>query len=257
MHTDTHRDQLDLHTQVANDLRVLLSKYKNPKIGLRQISAKIQVSERTITRLLNKENKPTYQTLYKIYRVIYSTSDDSRLFELLPPIVQDEIKRHNPLKQNSSITYKKEIENEILYDRCFAEIYFLASCSPTSRDLIQLRFGLHGIETVEKMIELGALKQTREGTYTIGDVQANLDAQTLKRVGLSISEKYAKVQNTQTRGNNLIAFYAEGLSDEAYEQWLKIDQEAFYKKVEIANAEGAKGSKRAFTFAVTDTMSLK
>src|SRR5690606_3738082 len=104
MQTDSNKDHLDLHTQVANDLRVLLGKYKNPKIGLRQISAKIQVSERTITRLLNKENKPTYQTLYKIYRVIYATSDDNRLLELMPPVVQDEIKKHNPLKQNSSIT---------------------------------------------------------------------------------------------------------------------------------------------------------
>lgn len=257
MQTESSKDHLDLHTQVANDLQILLSKYKNPKVGLRQISAQIQVSEKTITRLINKENKPTYQTLYKIYRVIYSTSDDTKLLGLMPPVVQDEIKRHNPLKQHSTITYKKEIENEILYDRCFAEIYFMASCSPLSRDLIQLHFGLNGIETSERMVELGALKRTREGLYTVGDVQTNLDAQTLKRVGLSISEKYAKIQNTQTRGNNLIAFYVEGLSDEAYEQWLKIDQEAFYKKVEIANSEGSKGNKRAFTFTATDTMSLK
>ncbi|EQC48323.1 DNA-binding helix-turn-helix protein [Bacteriovorax sp. BSW11_IV] len=257
MEIETSNQEIDLKRQVAIDLKKKLSEFRDPKIGMRLLAEKVDVSERTLHRLLNEQNRPTYQTLYKLYRVLFSTTNDSLLLELVPPVVKDEIEKYNPNTQDKSIIYSADIESEILYDRCFAEIYFMASCYPISREFIQYRYGLSGLETVEKMIELRALKQTRDGNYTLGDNQANFSGKTLKRAGLAIAEKFAKPENAETGGENVIAFYAEGLSDEAYEEWLKIDEEAFHKKVELANKPGAKGTKRAFTFAITDTLNTK
>lgn len=256
MKVENHHN-LNLIDQVAADLNAKVSEYKSVKIGIRLLSAKMEVSERTLYRLLGKENKPTYQTLYKIYRAIFETTNDSLLLELVPSVVKEEISKVNPNQSNSNVSYTQNIESEIYYDKTFAEIYFLAACSPITNELIQYRYGMSGMLTLDRMIEMKALKRLNNGQYTVGENQANFSAKTLKRIGLSLIEKYSKPQNAEEFGNNLIAFYAEGLSDEAYDQWLKIDERAFREKVEIANKEGAKGLKRAFTFAVTDTLQEK
>ncbi len=256
MNIDQHQP-LNLTDQVAADLSAKIAEYKSVKIGIRLLSAKMEVSERTLYRLLGKENKPTYQTLYKLYRTIFKTNNDSLLLELVPSIVREEICKVNPNKEVSTVSYQRNIEAEIYYDKTFAEIYFLAACSPVTNELIQYRYGMSGMITLERMIEMKALKRLNNGQYTVGENQANFSAKTLKRIGLSLIEKYSKPQNAEEFGNNLIAFYAEGLSEEAYDQWLKIDEKAFKEKVELANRDGAKGLKRAFTFAVTDTLQEK
>lgn len=250
-----------LREQVALDLRTKLEDYRNHKIGVRILAQKMDISERTLNRLLKLENRPTYQTLLKIYSVIFETSNEDTLLKLVPSIIRETVLKQLPSKKKNSKGLVNQvlpdIAGEIFYDRCFAELYVLASCAPLTRELIQYRFGLHGMTTLEKMIELKAIKQNSQGQYILGENQIELDTKTLKKIGLSMSEKYAKVQNAEVGGENLIAFYAEGLSDEAYEKWLKIDEEAFYKKMDVLKETGALGNKRAFTYMVTDTMSEK
>lgn len=250
-------NKLSLMDQVCADLNAHIGKFKSVKIGVRLISEKIGVSERTLYRLLAKENKPTYQTLYKIYREIHQTNNESLLIELVPQVIRDEIEKINPNKTTLNITYHKDIESEIYYDRTFAEIYFLAACAPITNELIQFRYGMSGMMTLERMVEMKALTRLENSTYTLGENQANFSAKTLKRVGLSLIEKYSKPSMAEEFGNNIIAFYAEGLSDEAYDEWLKIDKNAFEEKIKISNQKGALGTKRAFTFMVTDTLQEK
>lgn len=58
-------------------------------------------------------------------------------------------------------------------------------------------------------------------------------------------------------GENYIALYAEGLSEEAYNNWIKIDEEAFAKKVELSKQTHARGTLRAITFMLTEKMKLQ
>lgn len=243
----------DLVTQVKFDLEAKIKEYRSPKIGVRILAEKMGISERTLYRILASENKPTYQTLYKIYRTIFNTSNDSLLLDLVPNIIRQEIEKVNPLASNREINYSSDIEAMIYYDKCFAELYFMAACAPISLDFVKYRYGLNGLETLEKMLEVRALKITDKGNYILGDVQTNFSAKTLKRLGLGLVEKFSKPSDSEEYGNNLIAFFAEGLSDETYNEWLRIDEEAFKKKIELSNKAGAKGSKRVFTFMVTDT----
>lgn len=249
--------QLGLIEQVSYDLEKKLSEYKNVKIGVRILSEKSGVSERTIYRILAKENKPTYQTLFKIYRVLFSTGNESLLLTLVPEVIRKEIIKCNPNKISEDIQYLQDIETQMTYDRTFAEIYIMAACSPITNELIQYRFGMSGIMTIEKMLDMKALRLTKTGHYTLGENQANFSAQTLKRLGLSLAEKYSKPKNAESFGENIIAFFAEGLSEEAYDRWLQVDAKAFEEKIAIANEDKSKGIKRAFTFMVTDTLNEK
>lgn len=248
---------LSLMDQVCADLNTHIAKYKSNKIGIRLFSEKIGVCERTLYRLIAKENKPTYQTLFKIYREIHQTNNESLLLELVPEVIREEIQKINPNKTAQNITYHKDIESEIYYDRTFAEIYFMAACSAITNELIQFRYGMNGMLTLERMVEMKALKRLENQTYILGENQANFSAKTLKRVGLSLIEKFSKPQLAEEFGNNIIAFYAEGLSDEAYDKWLAIDKNAFEEKIKITNQKGSLGTKRAFTFMVTDTLQEK
>ncbi|MCP4915079.1 MAG: hypothetical protein GY909_18315 [Oligoflexia bacterium] len=250
-------NHIDLIDQVAIDLKSKLAEYNNIKTGITQLSGESGLSERTLYRMLNKENKPTYQSLFKIYKTIFKSSNESLLLDLVPEVVRAEILKRNPNPIKENVTYHQDIETEIYYDKTFAEIYFLAACAPVSNELIQYRYGMNGMLTVEKMIEMKALQMSKDGLYTLGENQANFSAKTLKRIGNSFVEKYSKTENAQELNNNLIAFYAEGLSDEAYRQWLKVDEKAFKEKVAIAKRDGSRGNKRAFTFNVTDTLQEK
>ncbi|WP_412473678.1 helix-turn-helix domain-containing protein [Halobacteriovorax sp. YZS-1-1] len=251
------QEPLGLIDQVVNDLTDNLKSYRNIKIGVRLISDKSGVSERTIYRLLAKENKPTYQTLLKLYRAIYNTNNDTLLLSLVPEVIKNEINKCNPNRASEGIQFHENIETQMLYDRTFAEIYILAACSPITNELIQYRYGMSGMLTLEKMLDMKALRQTKAGLYTLGENQTNFSAKTLKRLGMSLIEKYSKPQNAEDYGNNIIGFYAEGLSDEAYNRWLEVDAKAFEEKVKIANESKSKGTKRSFTFMVTDTLNEK
>ncbi len=254
---NTALQKMGLIEQVSYDLDKKLREFKNVKIGVRLISEKSGVSERTIYRLLAKENKPTYQTLYKLYRIIFNTSNESLLLTLVPDVIREEIKKCNPNVISQQIQYHEEVEAQMAYDRTFAEIYIMAACAPITTELIQYRYGMSGMLTVEKMLEMKTLAQTKSGTYILGENQANFSAKTLKRLGLSLTEKYCKPQNAESFGENIISFFADGLSEEAYDKWLEIDARAFQEKVAIANLEKSKGTKRAFTFNVTDSLSEK
>jgi len=242
-----------LKERVALDLEKKLSEYRDRKVGMRLLAQKIKVNERTVARLLRQENRPTYQTLLKIYGSVFNTTNEAQIVELAPDIVSDEIKKHFPEVVNKTTLPMPEIENELLHDRCFTELYIMSGCGALSLEFVQYRYGVHGVETLDKMVELRALKITNEGHYIIGDNEVNFSPEVLKRVGQNISERFSKPENSELGGENLIAFYADGLSDEAYDEWLQVDEKAFREKIKISKRKGAKGNKKVFTYMVTDT----
>ena len=244
----------ELKQVVANDLEKKLKEYSNRKVGLRLLSQKMDINSRTLTRLLEQENRPTYQTLLKIYHTIFQTKDFSLLEERAPEQVIKEIKKHCPdIKDQVSVSLPK-IDNELLYDRFFCELYVQAGCGPISKEFIQYRFGVIGLETIEKMIELQAIILTKNNQYIIGPNQPRFSAEIIKRMGLSISEKYSNPKNGEVAGSNYSAFYAEALSEEAYDKWLAIDERAFKEKVQVTKEDKNKGSLKVFTYMVTDTL---
>lgn len=239
---------------VSHDIKKYLGKYNNEKIGRRLLSEKSDINERTLNRLESCENRPTYRTLIKLYKAMFNVESEADLLKLCPEIIAKEIKKYKPSNDTQVFDFTSEIETQMYYDNVLSEIYILACCGTISRSFVQFKFGVHGIEKLEKMLELKMLKTTNGESYSVGSVPLNPSEKILKRWGQNLSEKYLKTEESLVTGNNVVGFYAEGLSEKTYHEWLKIDQEAFEKKINLTREKGALGTVKAFTYMVTDTL---
>lgn len=250
------QNEIELKIQVGKDLQTQISRYPSQKEGLKKLTKQTGLTSKTIQRLLKMENRPGYSTLFKIYRAIHQTQNDSALINLVPKIVKEEILKKNPLfqeqKVNHQISFHNDIEVLIQQNPCFAEIYFICAAGIINHDFIKSRFGEFGVETLCQMLEIKVIKEVSHQKYTLGNTQTHIGPETMKRVGLNVLNKYFRTQSSELGGENLIAFYTEGLSLETYQQWLKIDENAFHQKMELANKAGAKGDIKAFTFMAID-----
>ena len=252
--TDAQMTSCALAETVSSDLKYLLKQYRNPKVGLRLLAGKIGIHEKTLKRLIDCCNKPTYLTLYKIYRIYFNTQNDRVVYERAPEVVQVELKKGNPKKVDTLINYSTRVEDQLVNDSVFREIYILCATGPVREEFIQFRFGQFGTECLRQMLTQKVLDRTEGGTFVLGENQANFTPNLIKLMGAHFVDKYSKPENSDVKGNNLIAYYAEGVSHETYQEWLKIDEDAFYKKIELTKNNGAKGDVRAFTFMATDTL---
>jgi transcriptional regulator with XRE-family HTH domain len=239
---------------VSHDIKKYLKKYNNEKIGRRLLSEKSDINERTLNRLESCENKPTYRTLIKLYKAMFNVESEADLLKICPELVSKEIKKFKPSGDTQVFDFSSEIETQMYYDNVLSEIYILACCGPISRSFVQFKFGVHGIEKLEKMTELKMLKTTNGESYNVGNLPLNPSEKILKRWGQNLSEKYLKTDNSMVKGTNVVGFFAEGLSEKTYNAWLKIDEDAFNKKIELTKQEGALGAVKAFTYMVTDTL---
>lgn len=246
--------ELSLKQQVAHDIQNHLNQFKNESIGIRKLSEKSGVHQRTLKRLLAQENRPGYQTLVRLYTSLVEISGGQLSLSNLPKKVSTEIEKRSPVSLSQSMQYSEEASEEMLYDKVFAEIYCLASMSPITTEYIQYRYGANGVETAERMLDLGVLKYTKSRSYTTGDKQIEFSPKLVKRLGINLVEKYSKTEDVDLAQKNLIAFYAEGLSEEGYRRWLKIDEDAYYQKIKITKEDGMLGNIKTFTFMATDTM---
>lgn len=248
------RGPLGLRDQLAQDLNNYLAQYSNPTIGLRLMSQEMGIHKRTLMRLMEGENKAGYLTLYKIYRVLLHSKNDTELFEKAPECIQVALKAGNPKPLSKEIIYSVDIEQEICRDRCFGELYLLAGCGTITEELILFRFGQYGLDTAKRMLKLGVLKEVKSGHFTLGPNQANLSAETLKYLGVDLTQRFADPERTDDLGENFMGLYVEGLSEEGYQEWLRIEEEAYQRKIEVANNSKFKGHIKTFTFQVTDKL---
>lgn len=245
---------LSLNEQVAHDLSAALCEYKDEKIGIRLLASRMNIHEKTFKRLLLKEHTPGYQTLYKLYRVLSNSKNDSQLLENVAPIVKEALERGNPKVMSKKIIFHSDLEDELVRDRCFSEIYFMAGCGPLSKEYIGFRFGEHGLETMRRMLKLEVLDVQKDGSLVIGKNQINMSASTIKLMGLQLIDRFLRPEMTDDNGENFEGIYAEGLSEEAYNEWLKIDEEAYRQKIELCRKKENRGKIKAFTFMATDKL---
>lgn len=244
---------LSVRDIVAKDLEVHLQTFKDPKKGMRMLASQMGIHQKTFRRLVRKENTPGYLTLYKIYRVLFNTNNDAEVLEMVHPVIAEEIKKLNPKKLNSEINYLTDVEELLLGNPVACEIYMLAGVQPIDKEVIAYRYGTYGIDTLNQMIKDKVLQILESGKIALGINRTNFSSNLIKTAGLNMVSRYSNIDNDE-RGINYLAIYGTSLSEQAYNDWLKIDEEAYYKKVELSKKSENSGPIRAFTFIATDTM---
>lgn len=135
-----------------------------------------------------------------------------------------------------------------------AELYVLAGTGPLNKNAIAFRYGQYGIEILEKLIKENIIQEVEKEIYALTKCGPTLDGDCIKYLGEYFIRRFSKADNTQLHNENMLNFYAEGLNEAGKYAWLKVDTEAFYKKVEIANDTKFKGNIPMFTFTATDTI---
>ena len=247
-------DSMELRQQVANDLKSKLDEFEDHKKGLKVLAALMGIHEKTLKRLLECENRPGYQTLFKIYRVIYRTTNDTKLIETVPPIIREVLLKGNPKGMDLNVNYTLDVERELRQDPIFSEIYFLCGTGGCTREYISFQYGRYGEETLNKMIEQEVVAPINKNTFVLGNNQANFSPETIKQTGMRLIDRFHKPENSDQPGENYQSLYASGLTEEAYNEWLKIDEKAFRDKVKIASNPKSKGDIKAFTMTTIDTL---
>jgi hypothetical protein len=249
----TGSDEL-LKLQVAEDLKKKLAEFNDPKKGIKVMAMLMGIHEKTLKRLIDCENRPGYQTVFKIYRVLFHSQNDTQLLELVPNPIKEFLIKAHPRGLNDTVRYNLNVEVELKKDPVFCEIYFLAAAGGITKEFISFHYGKYGERVLDKMVEQDVLAPLGKNKYILGTNQASMTVETMSLVGQHLVDRYYKAENSDNMGDNYISFYAQGLSEEAYNQWLKIDKEAFLKKTEIVKDSTNWGDIKAFTFGVTDTL---
>lgn len=225
------KDFIQVHAK--NILEELLQNFRDKKIGLKKISTKTGIHERTLARLLNLENKPNYQTLIRLYKCYFNEYNESELLNLLPNEIQIYLKKYTLSQTNRDILLSDNIDKKIQENPVMNEIYILAGTGPFSAEEIELRFGQYGLNLIEEMVRENILLKAEENIFILGNNQANFNILTILKSGLIMAKNHFNTVNAYELDKNHIGFLAEGLTPEEYHQWLTIDQEAYLKKAQI------------------------
>lgn len=255
--TTSNPRSYSLPEQVALDLANYLDNFPNKNFGIRILAGETGINERTIKRLLTKQNHPSYQTLIKFYTVFTEKLDVEQLLNACPEVVRNEIQDKCPDKQAGQKHCKVNFLEMIQNDPLLGELYVLAGTGPLYKDSVVFRYGQYGLELVERLHKAGLLTMTDKNTYTLSKANISIDGSVIKELGTRFIKRYCKPNEAKIRGNNIMNFYAEGLNDEGMQAWMKIDEESFYKKLQIANNPEYRGSQPVFTFTATDTVELE
>jgi acyl-CoA-binding protein len=251
------KKSLSVSERVSLDLASYLENFPNKCFAIRVLAKESGLNEKTIKRLLAKNNKPTYQTIFRLYSVFLNTTDYDNLIEKSPKVIKETLKKYSPCE---SLTQESKNQNFLEYikkEPLMAELYILAGTGPLVKNAIGFRYGQYGLEVLEKLVEAELIVKVDKDTYIISKSAPNLDGDCLKHLGEYFVHRFSKPRNAQLEGENTIAFYAEGLNDAGLKEWLKVDSEAFYKKQQIADQTQYKGNIPVFSFSATDTIQLE
>lgn len=246
--------KLSLEDQVAQDLSNYLECFPNKTFAIRILAKESGLNPKTIRRLLAKENRPTYQTLYRLYSIFLDIDNYGELLKACPCVVAKKIADYNPVDTSETETQNLELLNLFKNIPLFAELFVLAGTSPLNKNAVAFRYGEYGVEVLEKLKEEDLIIEVEKDVFTLSKNTPPMDGECLKYLGEYFIKRFSKPSNTQIHNENTINFYAESLNEEGKYAWLKVDTDAFYKKIEIANNPKYKGNIPVFTFNATDTI---
>jgi transcriptional regulator with XRE-family HTH domain len=246
--------ELSIVEQVALDLATYLENYPNISFALKILSKDSGLSEKTLRRLINKENNPSYQTLFKLYLALLDTDNESEVLTKCPKVIKEKLESVNPEKIRKCVPKTYDFHELIKSHPVLAEIYILAGIQDVSVSNIVYRFGQYGADCLTKLENLEIVSKVGRGKYRLAEKQPQLNGAILKNFGLRFIDRYLKDEESDIEGTNFIGFFAEGLNAAGKKRWLEIDQASFLEKVEVGNDEKYKGSELMFSFQGTDNI---
>ena len=167
------------------------------------------------------------------------------------------LKKANPQTFEKSVCYTAHVEAEVINNPVAIELVVLCSTGQLHLDQIKDRFGTFGVETARSLVAKKILAEPKLDWFTVGSVRMSMSPQMVLKMGVQISANYGDSEAGDESGHHFHSFYAEGLTPEAYNAWLKIDEEAYAKKILVAKKSSSLGTLKVYTFGSTGTLAKK
>ncbi|NQY99818.1 MAG: hypothetical protein HRT45_04010 [Bdellovibrionales bacterium] len=244
----------DVKSQLAADIQSFVSRYNKASYGVRLLATKVGLTEKTVKRLMSAENNPSYSTLFQFYCYFTSSKTHNELIERAPEVIRKALIKKKPTKINeTSVSNDFDFYAAIKKQPLLGEIYLVAVTEGIDRNKVVHRYGQYGMEIVHTLIEHDLLRSLDKNTFTVSPNGPQFDHRVIYALGKHFSERFFKMDDAPI-GRNTIGFYADCLNEKGYKKWLAIEQECYYKKLEVAKDESNQGAIPVFTFGVTDTM---
>lgn len=252
---DEKKDALILKHIISNDLKQKLGEYQDPKKGLKAMGALMGIHEKTLKRLIECENKASPQTILKIYRALYNTNSSTTVIELLPPELSKFVENNQSVKKfQQGVEVTLDVDQELQKSPIFCEIYLLAATGGISKEYIAYNYGRFGERILQSMVDSEVLAAVSKYKFVLGRNQASFTPETIKSTILHTVERFAKIEQSDNPGQNYQTFLAAHLNEEAYNDWIKIEEEANSKKIKIAKNPANHGDIKTFTYGGVDTL---
>ncbi len=239
-----------LQTQLASDLAAYLKKFPNKNFAIRILAKESGLNEKTIRRLLSEENRPTYQTTFKLYSIFLEEEAYDKLLALCPAVVRTYLQDFSPSQSVANHTREAKLLELFQSEPVSAELFVMAGTGSLKQSEVEKQFGQYGLAILKRLLEAGLLLEVSKGTYSLSPKVPNLDGQVLKVLGEYFVRNFSKPREVMSE--NTISFYAESLNEDGLKAWLSLDRETFYKKLEIAKDPKYRGTNRVFSFVATD-----
>ena len=239
---------------VSQDLNSYLDQGNDRQKRLNFLSRKLEIHKKTLLRISMKQNSPSYPTIMKLYRFFYSLDCDSKVLEKVPLVIKEFLVKSFPEQATGNIDISEKGLKFISGNVVALEVFLLASSHAINKAELQSKFGEYGITIIRQLIEFQLVAEIGPDQYTQGAKNISLPPELLVKAGTILSETYAKPANCYVLSKNFVGFYAEALSEAAYQEWIKIDQQAMKQKIEVAQKANSKGNIPAFSYCIIETL---
>ncbi|MCF8060646.1 MAG: hypothetical protein K9K67_15190, partial [Bacteriovoracaceae bacterium] len=184
-----------IEEQVARDLENYLNFFPNKTFAFRNLSKETGLNEKTLRRLIKRENTPSNQTLFKLYFVFTQSNSEKEVLDSCPTIIKERLSEFE-LDSFEKITPKNFDFLEVIQsDPIIGEIYLMLATKKVDLSYILYHYGKYGSRALEKLVSLKLACQVENGLYTLSKKQPFLNASLLKVLGLRMTKSYMKTES--------------------------------------------------------------
>jgi len=242
--------------QVQSDITQYLNDYPGKNKGLNWLANKMQLSEKTLKRIMKGPHNPTYQTLLKIYKCLLATAHDRETVLKMPALLAMSVSKNceSFVLADSEANFYSEINHYIQHDTAFRSIYIETATGQLSREKVGFEHGDHGFKTLETMTKMKVIIEVSPGRFKSSTHRAALDTTTLQHIAKYLLEYKFNPEKCHFSGENFFQLAFEGIDLTSYNEILAIDLRAKNEKLEILK-KARRGEVKCWTLSFTDTLS--
>ncbi len=246
--------RLILKEQIYNDLIILLSQFNNQDIGLRLLSQKIRISEKTLKRIIKYKPVPHKTTIIKFYSYFFNVINDKK---------QTSSEFHNNIKINyldntlSNIFTNDEvikIEKLLTSSSIALDLYLYSRSGVFDKKFVKEEYGNNGLSILNILIKLNVLIEIDKKLYTASTKNIIKGPSIISSVIQRLMENHFRPEKLEELGENHAFYAVEGVSQKTKDNLLQLSKKFYTEIVKIMTDKNNHGNQKVFLLSIVDNL---